>query len=56
MRFDEREEEVDLFVLQIRSTILLQANQLADLTTQVFYTISLMKDKALKWAMGHQKE
>ena len=56
MRFDGREEEVDLFVLQMRSTILLQVDRLADPTTQVLYTMSLMKGKALKWAMGHQKE
>jgi Domain of unknown function (DUF4939) len=56
MRFDGREEEVDLFVLQMRSTILLQADRLADPTTQVLYAMSLMKGKALRWAMGHQKE
>jgi Domain of unknown function (DUF4939) len=56
MRFDGREEEVDLFVLQMRSTILLQVDRLADSTTQVLYAMSLMKGKALKWAMGHQKE
>jgi Domain of unknown function (DUF4939)/Zinc knuckle len=56
MRFDGREEEVDLFVLQMRSTILLQADRLADPTTQVLYAMSLMKGKALKWAMGHQKK
>jgi hypothetical protein len=48
MRFDGREKEVDLFVLQMRSTILLQADRLADLTTQVLYAMSLMKGKALK--------
>jgi hypothetical protein len=48
MRFDGREEEVNLFVLQMRSTILLQADRLTDSTTQVLYAMSLMKGKALK--------
>jgi hypothetical protein len=33
IRFDRREEEVNLFVLQMRSTILLQVDRLADPTT-----------------------
>jgi hypothetical protein len=33
MRFDGREKEVNLFMLQIRSTILLQADRLADPAT-----------------------
>jgi hypothetical protein len=33
MRFNGREEEMDLFMLQMRSTILLQVDQLANPTT-----------------------
>ena len=54
--FSGKEEDVELFILQLRSTFQLQSDWFSDNKTRAVYTMSLMEGKAQDWAKAHLKE
>src|ERR1700742_1495314 len=51
--FSGKEEDVELFIIQLRTTFRLQKERFPDDQTKALYAFSLMEGEVLKWAKAH---
>ena len=51
--FGGKEEDVELFVLQLHAVFRLQSDRFKDNQARTLYATSLMEGRALEWAKSH---